>query len=514
VTGPSGPAGSTGPKGDTGNTGPQGPQGNPGAQGPAGPAGAPNPNADDSAKLGGQLPGYYAPANHASTATTYGPAAGATYGHVRFPMAGTTADVPQSALPYNYLAATANRAYNLNDYRTAGVWTLYSPDAGAQNFPPGWGSGDAATAILEVVPYYSNTYVRQILHKRDDNGVWLRFSTAATTWSAWELQPSSLPLQESHVICATAAGTAAKTAVAYGFTLSKFAIVRAVFVNSNTAATPTLNVNSTGAAPIQFRGETITSGMITAGIIAELFYDGAAWQLLNPAAGGVELSGASSTAVSTTAKTVSISGFALTDKTYIAVTMTNGNTAASPTLNVSSTGAKGIRVHGGNRLLPYIIPAQYRCIFYYENDLWHLVNPAPACLTETCGAVETAAGTAAKVAALGGFTLTAGAPLFLRFANGNTAASPTLNINGTGARPIQWCGAAPVAGSIPAGHVAQLVFDGSVWQLLNPNQAFAMPTTGKFAGMTPAQAFQYLSEWLDGVQKSAVKIKVSEIDVV
>lgn len=42
----------------------------------------------------------------------------------------------------------------------------------------------------------------------------------------------------------------------------------------------------------------------------------------------------------------------------------------------------------------------------------------------------------------------------------------------------------------------------------------AMPANGKLAGMTPAQAFQYLSEWLDDAQKSDVRIKVSEIDVV
>ena len=44
--------------------------------------------------------------------------------------------------------------------------------------------------------------------------------------------------------------------------------------------------------------------------------------------------------------------------------------------------------------------------------------------------------------------------------------------------------------------------------------SITMPTTGKLAGMTPAQAFQYLSEWLDGVQQPTVRIKVSEIDVV
>ena len=42
----------------------------------------------------------------------------------------------------------------------------------------------------------------------------------------------------------------------------------------------------------------------------------------------------------------------------------------------------------------------------------------------------------------------------------------------------------------------------------------AMPSTGKLAGMTPAQAFQYLSDWLNNVEKTTVKVKVTEIDVV
>ena len=42
----------------------------------------------------------------------------------------------------------------------------------------------------------------------------------------------------------------------------------------------------------------------------------------------------------------------------------------------------------------------------------------------------------------------------------------------------------------------------------------AMPSSGKLMGMTPAQAFQYLSDWLNYVEKTAVKIKVTEIDVV
>jgi len=42
----------------------------------------------------------------------------------------------------------------------------------------------------------------------------------------------------------------------------------------------------------------------------------------------------------------------------------------------------------------------------------------------------------------------------------------------------------------------------------------AMPSSGKLAGMTPAQAFQYLSDWLNNVEKTTVKVKVTEIDVI
>lgn len=58
--------------------------------------------------------------------------------------------------------------------------------------------------------------------------------------------------------------------------------------------------------------------------------------------------GTCSTAASTAAKTVSITGFPSTLETgaMVAVKFTYANTAASPTLNVSSTGAKSIYQYG------------------------------------------------------------------------------------------------------------------------------------------------------------------------
>lgn len=55
------------------------------------------------------------------------------------------------------------------------------------------------------------------------------------------------------------------------------------------------------------------------------------------------------------------------------------------------------------------------------------------------GTCSTAAATAAKVVALtdpAGFSLTTGAVVIVKFTNANSVASPTLNVNSTGAKAI------------------------------------------------------------------------------
>ena len=80
------------------------------------------------------------------------------------------------------------------------------------------------------------------------------------------------------------------------------------------------------------------------------------------------------------------------------------------------------------------------------------------------GACATAAGTAAKVVTLAGFTLVTGARISVTFTNANTAANPTLNVNGTGAKPIAKYGAtAADANAWVAGAVVELVYDGARW---------------------------------------------------
>lgn len=80
-------------------------------------------------------------------------------------------------------------------------------------------------------------------------------------------------------------------------------------------------------------------------------------------------------------------------------------------------------------------------------------------------ACATAGATAAKVVTLGtDLTLAPGATVIVRFNSANTAESPTLNVNGTGAFPIVAYGStAAASGAWAAGEVVTFVYDGTNW---------------------------------------------------
>lgn len=84
--------------------------------------------------------------------------------------------------------------------------------------------------------------------------------------------------------CSTAAATKAKTVTLSGFTLVTGAIVGVKFSYDNTAAAPTLNVNSTGAKSIYYKGEAIAAGLLKASYVYLFQYNGTQYELLNPVA--------------------------------------------------------------------------------------------------------------------------------------------------------------------------------------------------------------------------------------
>ena len=79
---------------------------------------------------------------------------------------------------------------------------------------------------------------------------------------------------------------------------------------------------------------------------------------------------------------------------------------------------------------------------------------------------STAAATAAKTVALAGFALATGARVLVKFTVTNNAANPTLDVNGTGAKPIQYRGAAIAAGTLAANRTYEFVYTGAQYELV------------------------------------------------
>lgn len=91
-------------------------------------------------------------------------------------------------------------------------------------------------------------------------------------------------LTTPYATCSTAAGTAAKVATitpGSNFSLETGARIAVKFTNALSVAAPTLNVNSSGAKAIYFRGATLTSAHYwAAGSTVDFVFDGTYWQML------------------------------------------------------------------------------------------------------------------------------------------------------------------------------------------------------------------------------------------
>ena len=85
-------------------------------------------------------------------------------------------------------------------------------------------------------------------------------------------------------VCSTAAGTATKTVSCSGFTLATGARIFVKFNNTNTNTTTSLalNVNSTGAKPIKYRGALPSSlpGKFVTNSVWEFVYDGTNYEVI------------------------------------------------------------------------------------------------------------------------------------------------------------------------------------------------------------------------------------------
>ena len=109
-------------------------------------------------------------------------------------------------------------------------------------------------------------------------------------------------------------------------------------------------------------------------------------------------------------------------------------------------------------------------------DIGGVQHPIASSLYGEC---TTAGGTAAKIVSLPNFdAFVPGVTIKIKFTYANTAANPTLNVNGTGALPIYRHGVvAPGTSSIQAwaaNAVVSFTYDGAAWRMEEPFDLSAM----------------------------------------
>ena len=157
--------------------------------------------------------------------------------------------------------------------------------------------------------------------------------------------------------CATAAATAAKVVTVAGNTnwvLKNGSLITVLFSATNTAESPTLNVNGTGAKNIYYGSAQITTSSLgyggTANRPMNFMYDGTQYRFIgwgydaNTTYTNVKLGqgyATCSTAAATTAKVASLSSYTLTAGGIVSVRFTY-DVPANATLNINSKGAKAI----------------------------------------------------------------------------------------------------------------------------------------------------------------------------
>ena len=184
-------------------------------------------------------------------------------------------------------------------------------------------------------------------------------------------------------VCSTAAATAAKTVTVDNFSLEAGAAVVVKFTYANSVASPTLNVNGTGAKPIYRYGTTVAStGTTTSGWIAgavQMFvFDGTGWvrdYWNNTTYSNASLGqgyGTCDTAAATVAKVVTLSSYSLITGGIVAVKFTYA-VPAGATMNINSKGAKAIYYRGA-AITAGIIAAGDVAVFVYNGTYYHLLT--------------------------------------------------------------------------------------------------------------------------------------------
>ena len=206
----------------------------------------------------------------------------------------------------------------------------------------------------------------------------------------------------------TNASTAAKVVECEGFELVEGAIIGIYARTGNSAGSPTLNINSTGAKQI-YVGSAVASNSNplkwATYTMLYFMYDGSRYRYITsattPGINRVEGAGCwygtCGTNASTATKLVTITGYRPADGTIVSIKFSAANTVAGAVnLNISSTGIWRMYVNGAmtDSSNPLLWDAGETLTFMYTNSGYHLIarDQMPAATSSTLGGVKVGSG--------------------------------------------------------------------------------------------------------------------------
>ena len=386
--------------------------------------------------------------------------------------------------------------------------TIGSNGKGSMSFTaPNSSHADASNAWLSIyntpsVGATGTTYGASITKMKLERG------DRATDWSA-SPEDEIARRRAVYATCSTAAGTAAKVAACDKYQRYTGSMVTVTFSTANTATTPTLNVNSTGAATIKgYTGAALTEAEYkwAAGATITFTFDGTYWRMQDGGALQAKADAASSastatskataasnsaTAAANSATAASGSASTASDKATAASNSATAAAGSASTASTKATAASNSATAAANSATAAANSASTASdkATAASNSATAAANSATEAANRdtaffgTCG---TAAGTQAKVVACTNFkstNLKTGTTIVVRCSTEQTyvSAKITLNVNSTGAKDV-YAGDAVTSATNQvlwaANAMVTFVYNGSQWVIeSDPRNWFGACTT-------------------------------------